>query len=89
MPIDGVTYVDPVDGTVLFLDGRVRIFFLSGGRRYFYRDFDVRNECFSPIRVVLCISDKHRDPSPLTDEAVERHLRDHGMSGYNLLLAAR
>ena len=38
---DGVTYTNIIDGNCFFIDGKVRIYFLSGGSHYFYRAFDL------------------------------------------------
>ena len=80
VPIDGVTYTNIIDGNCMFIDGKVRIFFLSGGTRYFYVDFLPETKTFTKIRPVRCTFDGvTRD---LTDTAVAEYLNSRGKTGW-------
>jgi len=80
VPIDGHIYTNIIDGNCIFLDGKVRIFFLSGGRQYFYVDYIPETDSFTEIQPVRCTFDgMTRD---LTDDAVAVYLNSRGMTGW-------
>ena len=78
--IDGVTYTNIIDGNCIFLDGKVRIYFLSGGSRYFYRDFDPATRTFSGIHPVQCSFDGKT--GPLCSDMIAEYLRSRGCTGW-------
>ncbi len=80
IPIEGITYRNIIDGNCIFCDGKVRIYFLSDGARYFYVDFFPENKTFSKIKPVLCAYDGCTQP--LTDTAFAAYLDSRGMTGY-------
>jgi len=80
LPIDGVCYTNIIDGNCIFLDGKVRIFFLSGGSRYFYVDYLPDSDTFSSITPVRCCFDGMT--RELTDEAVAHYLHSRGKTGW-------
>ena len=62
--------------------GYVRVLFLSYGEEYFYTDYDIRKQAFSPIRP-LRIRFRGEDV-PLTGKVYEEVLRDKGFSDFDL-----
>lgn len=77
---DGVTYTEIIDGNCIFLDGKVRIYFLSGGCQYYYRDFDPKTKTFSKSLPVQCSFDGVT--LPLHRDAVARYLNSRGCTGW-------
>ncbi len=82
--IDGVTYINPVDASSVFLDGKVRIYFLANASEYYYLDFDPDTNEMSRINPIKCKFDADSKPVNLTKEAVAEYLTKNGMSGFNL-----
>ena len=80
VPIDGVIYTNIIDGNCIFLDGKVRIYFLSGGNRYFYVDFFPDTRTFSKILPVQCSFDGVT--RELTDDAVAEYLNSRHLTGW-------
>ena len=80
VPIDGVIYTNIIDGNCIFLDGKVRIYFLSGGNRYFYVDFFPDTKTFSKILPVQCSFDGVT--RELTDDAVAEYLNSRHLTGW-------
>lgn len=82
--IDGVKYVNPVDASSVFLDGKVRIYFLANSKNYYYFDFDPETDTMSKINHVMCRFEDGGASVPLTAEAVREYLVSKGMEGFNL-----
>lgn len=77
---DGVTYTEIIDGNCIFLEGKVRIFFLSGGSRLYYRDYDPAADAFSPISPVMCLVDGLE--RPMDHETLAYYLTSRGLTGW-------
>lgn len=82
--IDGVTYINPVDASSIFIDGKVRIYFLANSSNYYYLDFDPATNAFSKIEPVLCKFDGSAKAVELTKTAANKYLTQNGMEGFNL-----
>ncbi len=82
--IDGVTYINPVDASSIFLDGKVRVYFLANSSTYYYLDFDPETNTMSKINPVMCKFDNSSAPTPLTKESVAEYLTKNGMEHFNL-----
>ena len=80
MEEDGVTYTNIIDGNCIFLDGIVRIFFLSGGSQLYYRDFDPKTKTFSKISPVRCLLDGAE--RLMSHEVMGDYLRSRGCAGW-------
>jgi hypothetical protein len=78
--LDGVTYTNIIDGNCIFLDGKVRIFFLSGGNQYYYLDFDPKTKIFSKIQPVQCTIDGKT--LPLSSAAIGSYLESRKLTGW-------
>lgn len=88
IPVDGVTYENPVDVFSIFLDGIVRTFFLANADQYYYIDYHTSDETLSGIRKVMCRLEDAA-PRPLDVTAVGEYLESKGMKGYNLFADGR
>ena len=88
IPVDGVTYENPVDVFSIFLDGIVRTFFLANADQYYYIDYHTSDGTLSGIRKVMCRLEDAA-PRPLDVTAVGEYLESKGMKGYNLFADGR
>ena len=82
--IDGKEYINPVDASSVFWQGKVRIYFLANGSEYFYMDFDPETDTLSKIQPVMCTFSEDSSPVPLTTSAVSDYLTQNGMTDFNL-----
>lgn len=82
--IDGVTYINPVDASAIFLQGKVRVYFLANGSKYYYLDFDPKTNTMENPKPVMCTFESATAPLPLTKEVVCTYLEKNGMQGFNL-----
>ena len=75
-----MTYTNIIDGNCIFLDGKVRIFFLSGGSQLYFRDFDPKGKRFSKIQPVRCQLDGQA--YLMNHEAVAAYLHSRDCMGW-------
>ena len=85
--IDGVTYLDPVGATCIFMNGKVRVRFLANHDNHYYFDFDPETNTISKIQPMTCSFDGQT--YPLTASTAEKFLESRGMKDYNLYFDAR
>ena len=82
--VDGQSYHWPIDGSTIFRNGKVRVFFLANGDNYYFMDWNPVSCKRSEIGQVKCRRDGI-NAEPLTASAVQAYLESKGMSGFNLL----
>jgi len=80
IPTPSGTFTHMIDGNCIFIDGKVRICFISGGTQYFYLDYFPELDRFSDIKPIMCSYDgKVRE---LVDTEFASFLDSRGMTGY-------
>lgn len=80
--IDGKTYINPVDASSIFFEGKVRVYFLANGCEYYFLDFDPETDTVSEIKPVQAEFDGKT--VPLTADVVKEYLIKNNMHGFNL-----
>nr|MBQ4319789.1 exo-alpha-sialidase [Clostridia bacterium] len=78
---DGKVFKNMIDGNCIFMNGTVRIYFISGGTQYFYVDFDTKTKTVSEFKPVLFTYDGKT--YELTDTVFAACLDSRGMTGYD------
>jgi len=81
VPIGGKIYHNMIDGNCIFIDGKVRVYFISGGTQYFYVDYNPSTKTLSDIKPVLCSFDGNT--YELVDTVFSSYLDSRGMTGYD------